>query len=92
MLLVVRTKMRDPQNVIIRDQLMNGSELLKKLKRLARQRGVDVSYDPSCGKGSHGILRYGNRRTTLKDPRKDISPGLLKGMLDDLGLTKDDLR
>jgi len=70
---------------------MNGNELLKKLKRLARQNGVDMSYDSSHGKGSHGTLRYNGRRTTLKDPRKEISPGLLKGMLDDLGLTKDDL-
>jgi hypothetical protein len=43
------------------------------------------------GKGSHGRLYYGGRFTTLKDRTKEIGPGLLKAMLDQLGLTKDDL-
>ena len=43
------------------------------------------------GKGSHGRLYYGDRFTTLKDRRKEIGPGLLSAMLDQLGLTKDDL-
>jgi hypothetical protein len=29
--------------------------------------------------------------TTLKDRKKEIGPGLLKAMLDQLGLTKEDL-
>lgn len=33
----------------------------------------------------------GDRFTTLKDRRKEIGPGLLKAMLDQLGLTKEDL-
>jgi hypothetical protein len=43
------------------------------------------------GKGSHGRLYYGNRFTTLKDRRKEIGPGLLKAMLDQLGLPKADI-
>ncbi len=42
------------------------------------------------GKGSHGRLYYGDRFTTLKDRKKEIGPGLLKAMLDQLGLTKED--
>ena len=34
---------------------------------------------------------YGDRFTTLKDRKKEIGPGLLKAMLDQLGLTKKDL-
>lgn len=83
-----RTILRDHSPVEPEDRPMNGNELLK---RLARRRGVDASYDPARGKGSHGTLYYAERRTTLKDPGKEIAPGLLKGMLDDLGLTKDDL-
>ncbi len=45
----------------------------------------------SHGKGSHGRLYYGHRFTTLKDRKKEIGPGLLKAMLDQLGLTKVDL-
>ena len=50
-----------------------------------------VSFDGAHGKGSHGRLYYGGRFTTLKDRRKEIGPGLLKAMLDQLGLTRNDL-
>jgi len=36
-------------------------------------------------------MYYGARFTTLKDRRKEIGPGLLKAMLDQLGLTRTDL-
>ena len=51
----------------------------------------NVSFDAGHGKGSHGRLYYGSRFTTLKDRLKEIGPGLLKAMLDQLGLTKKDL-
>jgi len=38
-----------------------------------------------------GRLYYGDRFTTLKDRTKEISPGLLKAMLDQLGLSKSDV-
>jgi mRNA interferase HicA len=41
--------------------------------------------------GNDWRLYYVGRFTTLKDRRKEIGPGLLKAMLDQLGLTKDDL-
>ena len=71
--------------------LVKAGEFWRKIKRLGRKRGVPVSFDPGRGKGSHGRLYYGDRFTTLKDRRKELGPGLLKAMLDQLGLTKDDL-
>jgi hypothetical protein len=56
-----------------------------------RERDVAVRFDPSPGKGSHGALYYGGHRTTLKDLRKEISPGLLRDMLVQLGVTRRDL-
>jgi mRNA interferase HicA len=70
---------------------MTGKEFERRIKKLGRNRGVPVSFDPSHGKGSHGRVYYGHRFTTLKDRRKEIGPGLLKAMLDQLGLTKADL-
>ena len=70
---------------------MNGAELARKLKRLAKQRGVWFEYEPRHGKGSHGRLVFGERLTTVKDPKKEIGPGLLHDMLKQLGLAKDDL-
>ena len=70
---------------------MNGAEFERRIRRIGRLRGVPVSFDGSRGKGSHGRLYYGTRFTTLKDRRKEIGPGLLGAMLDQLGLGKDDL-
>ena len=70
---------------------MTGNELLRRIKRLGRERGIAVRFDPSPGKGSHGALYYAGRRTTMKDLRKEISVGLLRDMLAQLGLTRRDL-
>jgi mRNA interferase HicA len=70
---------------------MTGGEFERRIRRLGRARGVLVSFDRGHGKGSHGRLYYGTRFTTLKDRKKEIGPGLIKAMLDQLGLTKADL-
>jgi len=70
---------------------VNGHEFERRVRRLGRRQGVAVSFDPAQGKGSHGRLYYGSRFTTLKDRRQEIGPGLLKGMLDQLGLSRADL-
>jgi len=70
---------------------MNGNELIKRLKELAKQRGCEIRLDSKHGKGSHATLYFGDRRTTIKDRKKEIGPGLLKSMLDDLGLSKKDI-
>jgi len=70
---------------------VTGNEFEKRLKRLGRTRGVPVFFEPGHGKGSHGRLHFGGRFTTLKDRRKEIGPGLLKAMLDQLGPSKNDL-
>ncbi len=68
-----------------------GNEFEKRVKRLGRLRGVPVSFAPGHGKGSHGRLQFGDRFTTLKDRKKEIGPGLLKAMLEQLGLSKSDI-
>jgi mRNA interferase HicA len=70
---------------------MTGDEFERRIRKLGRKRNRPVSFDGSHGKGSHGRLYYGDRFTTLKDRKKEIGPGLLKAMLDQLGLTKEDL-
>jgi hypothetical protein len=71
---------------------MTGDEFEGCIRRLGRRRGVRVSFDPGRGKGSHGRLYFGERFTTLKDRKKEIGPGLLKAMLDQLGLSGADLQ
>jgi mRNA interferase HicA len=70
---------------------VNGNELLRRLHRLARSRGVDVRIDEEHGKGSHATVYFGERLTVIKDRRKEIGPGLLHAMLRQLGLSERDL-
>jgi len=70
---------------------MNGNELLKKLKKIAKERKINLELVKSHGKGSHGTLYFGGKKTTMKDSKKEIGPGLLEAMLDRLGLEKKDI-
>ena len=70
---------------------MTGSEFVRRIRRLGRERGVAVRFEPRPGKGSHGRLYFGERFTTLKDRRKEIGQGLLSAMLRQLGLSRDDV-
>jgi mRNA interferase HicA len=69
---------------------MTGDELIRKLKRLGRERDIKVRYEPRLGEGSHGRLFFGDRLTTLKDPRAENGKRLLHKVLRDLGLAPDD--
>jgi mRNA interferase HicA len=70
---------------------VTGSEFLRKLNKLARERKVPFAYDPRHGKGSHGRVFYGAFSTALKDPKKELGPGLLGKMRRDLGIGANDL-
>lgn len=70
---------------------MKSGEFVDRIKRLGRSRGVAVVLDDTRGKSSHATLYFGSRRTTVKDRRKEIGPGLLNAMLTQLGLTKKDI-
>ncbi|MCY4470552.1 MAG: hypothetical protein OXC08_17695 [Thiotrichales bacterium] len=69
---------------------MNGRQFIARVRRWARTRDVDVRFVASEGPGSHGTLYTGNRKTTVKDRRKEIGKGLLAKMLADLGIDRDD--
>ena len=66
---------------------MNGDDFIKKVRRLGKENGVDVRFDKKRGKGSHGTLYYGDKKTIVK--RSELSPGLLAAMLKQLGIDKD---
>jgi mRNA interferase HicA len=70
---------------------MTGNELLRRLRKLGRERGVPVRLDEIKGKGSHAVLYYGSQRTILKDRRKELGSGLLRAMMRQLGLDPRDL-
>ena len=70
---------------------MTGREFIERVSEVAHSRGVSVRLDSKRGKGSHITLYYGSRKTTVKDRRKEISPGLLAAMVRQLGLDWSDL-
>jgi mRNA interferase HicA len=70
---------------------MNGNELLRRLKKVAREKSLILGVVRERGKGSHGTLYLGDRFTVIKDRKKEIGPGLLRKMLNDLGLEKSDI-
>jgi hypothetical protein len=70
---------------------MTGNELLRRLRRLAGQRGLLFLYEGRPGKGGHGRIYMGDRFTTIPALPHEITPGLLSKILRDLGLTRRDL-
>ena len=70
---------------------MNGNEFLKKLRKIAKERDIRLEFVRERGKGCHGTLCLGDRRTIMKDRKKEIGPGLLGKMLANLGLDKSDI-
>lgn len=66
---------------------MKGSEFIKRIQRLAKERGVSCSWDPDMGKGSHGVLKFGNERTTVRNPKDELKTGTYHAMLKQLSLT-----
>lgn len=70
---------------------VNGNELLKKIKKLAKKKNMRLELIKAHGKGSLSTLKYGDRKTTIKDLRKEIGPGLLSKMLEQLGIDRNEL-
>ena len=64
---------------------MTGSEFIKKLKKL----GYNPRFETKRGKGSHGTLYVSDKKTILKDRKKEIGAGLLSKMLKALGIDSD---
>ena len=61
------------------------------VRRIARRRGETVTFVAHRGKGSHGTLYLGERRTIVKDRKKEIGKGLLARMLSDLAVGPDEM-
>jgi mRNA interferase HicA len=69
---------------------MTGAEFIRAMRRLGRRQGIEVRFVTRRGKGSHGTLYFGERKTIVKDRKKELSRGLLTDMLRQLGLDPGD--
>jgi mRNA interferase HicA len=71
---------------------MKGSEFLRLLQKLAKQKGWDYEWRPDMGKGSHGVLVVNGKRTIVRNLKDELKTGTYHAMLNQLGLKDKDLR
>lgn len=69
---------------------MTGRQFIARVRKWARARNLAVRFAASEGLGSHGTLYAGDRKTIVKDRKKEIGKGLLAKMLADLGIDRRD--
>jgi len=70
---------------------VKGSEFIRRLRKVARKRGVRVELLPERGKGSHATLYFGSRCTVVRNLKDELKTGTLHAMLQQLGLSLEDL-
>lgn len=70
---------------------VTGNDFIRRLRRLARRLGDHFAWLPARGKGSHGIIEFGRRATTLPDPKRELKTPTLMSILKQLGLGRQDL-
>ncbi len=71
---------------------MTGAELLRKLRKLGRARGVEVRFARERGRGSHATVYFGKRLAVVPSLERELKTGTLHAILRQLGLERDDLR
>jgi mRNA interferase HicA len=71
---------------------MTGNEFIKRVKKLAKARGLEVSIDKSRGKGSHITLYYGNNFTVVRNLKDELKTGTYKAMLKQLGIKENEFK
>lgn len=71
---------------------MRGNEFIRMIQKHAKRKGVAFEWRPDRGKGSHGLLIFGDRRTVVRNPKDELKTGTYHGMLKQLGLAEKDIR
>jgi len=71
---------------------MKGSEFLRKLKKLGKEKGVKIKLIEERGKGSHCTIEYGDRFTIIRNLKDELKTGTYNAMLKQLGISKNELR
>lgn len=70
---------------------MRGNEFIRRIQKYAKANGVAFEWRPERGKGSHGMLVLGERRTVVRNPKDELKTGTYHAMLKQLALTQNDL-
>ena len=68
---------------------MTVQELIRRLRKLARKRGLDVAM--TSGRGDHVKVQFGSRRSVLPGRRGELPTGTMRAICRDLGIDYKDL-
>jgi len=71
---------------------MRGNEFIRRIQKQAKAAGIAFEWRPDRGKGSHGLLIFGDRRTVVRNPKDELKTGTFHAMLKQLGLKERDIR
>ena len=71
---------------------MTGNEFIKRVKKLAKAKGLEVSIEKSRGKGSHITLYYDENFTIIRNLKDELKTGTYKAMLKQLGIQEDEFK
>lgn len=68
---------------------MKGKEFIKRIRELAKEKGLHFEVDEKRGKGSHITLYYGDAKTVVRNPKDELKTGTLEAMKKQLGVKED---
>ena len=71
---------------------MRGNEFLRRSQKYAKTARLSFEWRADRGKGSHGLLILGDRRTVVRNPKDELKTGTYYAMLKQHGLTERDIR
>jgi len=71
--------------------IMKGNEFIKRIRKLAKERGLFFQLDAARGKGSHITLYLGDKLTIVRNPKDELKTGTFHGTLKQLGVDPEEL-
>jgi mRNA interferase HicA len=67
-------------------------ELLRKVKRYAKDQGLEFHWEALRGKGGHGTVHLGKRFSVVPTGKGELKTGTQRAILKQLGLKEEDVR
>ena len=64
---------------------------MRRIQALGKQKAMEVRWVAQRGKGSHGLLYFGSRMTTVRNLKDEVDKRAYHKMLSQLGLNESDL-
>lgn len=71
--------------------MLKGSEFVRRVQKSGKEKGIHAEYRAERGKGRHGTLYFGSRRTIVRNLKDELKTGTLHAMLKQPGPKRTDL-